>query len=452
MVEEAHITEDRRQQIPEGYQLTEVGVIPEDWEVVRIDDITTKVGSGITPTGGSSVYTNQGRPFIRSQNIGWGKLLLNDIAHISEGTHNQFLGTEIIIDDVLLNITGASIGRCAIADHNIVGGNVNQHVCIIRSVEGISPHILLYYILSDSVQKQIDNYQAGGNREGLNFNQIRSFQIPLPPTLAEQQAIAKALSDMDALIEGLERLVEKKRQIKQGAMWELLTGRRRIAGFGEGVGYQDTEVGRIPEDWEVVTYGEAFDLLSTAAYSRAELSKNETVGYVHYGDIHTKWNHFLDVEKAHLPTIKNTQLKSYSLVQEGDLIMADASEDYLGIGESVEVVNLGNRKVISGLHTFLLRDRKGYFVNGFKAYIHANKMVKTQMDRLATGLKVYGVSRANLKVIKIPTPPKEEQIAIASTLRAMDTELVKLQSQLTKHHQLKRGMMQELLTGKKRLV
>lgn len=106
-----------------------------EWEEVKLSKIVRKIGSGITPLGGESNYTKNGRPFIRSQNIGWGYLSLDDVAHIDENTHLSFNSTEIYENDVLLNITGASIGRSAIADVRILGGNVNQHVCIIRVIE-----------------------------------------------------------------------------------------------------------------------------------------------------------------------------------------------------------------------------------------------------------------------------------------------------------------------------
>src|SRR5205085_4166295 len=182
-----------------GYKQTEVGVIPEDWEVCSLGDRVTKVGSGITPTGGEKVYKKEGRPFLRSQNVGWGSLLLDDIAFIDDETHGSFSSTEINLDDVLLNITGASIGRSAVADVRLLGGNVNQHVCIIRTdANKLNPYYLNFFLLSENGQKQIDSFQAGGNRQGLNFGQIKSFQIPLP-SLPEQRSIVTVLSDVDAL-------------------------------------------------------------------------------------------------------------------------------------------------------------------------------------------------------------------------------------------------------------
>jgi len=216
--------------VPPGYKRTEVGVIPEEWSAPRLGDdgLVKRVGSGITPTGGERVYKHSGHPFVRSQNVGWGQLLLDDLAFIDNPTHSSFPASEIRKGDVLLNITGASIGRSAVATTELAGGNVNQHVCEIRTEsKQLDPHFLCGFILSELGQKQIDSFQAGGNRQGLNFGQIRSFIIPLPPP-PDQRAIAEALSNVDGLLGALEALIAKKRAIKQGMMQQLLTGRVRL--------------------------------------------------------------------------------------------------------------------------------------------------------------------------------------------------------------------------------
>ena len=212
--------------------------------------------------------------------------------------------------------------------------------------------------------------------------------------------------------------------------------------------YKNTEIGSIPVDWEVKTYGDIFEYLTTAAYSRAELTEFDEVKYVHYGDIHTKWNFFLDIESSNLPTVQSEQVKNYHLLKEGDIIMADASEDYSGIGKSIEIKNLGSVKAISGQHTFLLRDKSNVFVDGFRGYIHCNKVVKNQFDRLATGLKVYGVSKSNLKTVKIPIPPLTEQTAIANALSDADALINNIEKLITKKRNIKQGAMQKLLQPK----
>lgn len=193
-----------------------------DWCFDDLGSKAKKVGSGITPRGGDKNYKSAGVPFVRSQNIGWGSLLLDNIAYIEEEVHQSFSGTEIKESDVLLNITGASIGRSAIADQRVTGGNVNQHVCIIRTkLKELHSVYLCQFILSPNGQLQIDSFQAGGNREGLNFAQIRSFSIPIPPNVEEQKKIADGLSSIDELITAQSQKIEALKAHKQGLMQQL---------------------------------------------------------------------------------------------------------------------------------------------------------------------------------------------------------------------------------------
>lgn len=204
-----------------------------DWEERQLGPLTSKVGSGITPLGGSANYLESGRPFMRSQNVGWGTLLLDDIAYIDEEMHHSFDGTEIRSDDVLLNITGASIGRSAVADERIVGGNVNQHVCIIRTdPQQLDARMLNQYLISSLGQDQIDSFQAGGNRQGLNFNQIRSFGLPLPPDLDEQKCIAECLSSLDAHISAQDAKLAALHRHKRGLMQQLFPAADATEGVG----------------------------------------------------------------------------------------------------------------------------------------------------------------------------------------------------------------------------
>jgi len=193
-----------------------------EWAPHDLGAKTTKVGSGITPRGGDRTYKKSGRPFIRSQNIGWGELILDDVAFIDEQTHMSFVSTEIFDCDVFLNITGASIGRSAVADARIVGGNVNQHVCIIRvKEEELNPRFLNHYLVSQYGQSQIDSFQAGGNRQGLNFAQVRSFLVPIPPTMEEQIRVADCLSSVDELIIAQRRMIDSLKAHKKGLMQQL---------------------------------------------------------------------------------------------------------------------------------------------------------------------------------------------------------------------------------------
>lgn len=203
------------------------GLDRREWKIARLGQLTKKVGSGITPKGGSSVYVSSGVPLIRSQNVLWGKLDLSDVVFIEESQHKKMFGSAVQIDDVLLNITGASIGRCCKVPKNLKTSNVNQHVCIIRPKDELSANYLKFFLLSYSGQKQIEQFQAGGNRQGLNFEQIKSFNILLP-SLIEQARIASILSAADEEIRAQQQKIIRLKQEKIALMQQLLTGKRRV--------------------------------------------------------------------------------------------------------------------------------------------------------------------------------------------------------------------------------
>ena len=192
-----------------------------EWEKCKLGELTTKVGSGSTPKGGNAVYTSVGHCFVRSQNVGMGYLILDDIAHIDDDIHKKHKATELSEDDVLLNITGASIGRTAIATKEIEGGNVNQHVCIIRANSKVSPKFLCNYIQTKKIQNYIRSLQTGGSREGLNFDQIRSFPISLP-SIAEQNKIAQLLDKLNERIATQNKIIEDLKKLKSAISKKLL--------------------------------------------------------------------------------------------------------------------------------------------------------------------------------------------------------------------------------------
>jgi len=216
-------------------------------------------------------------------------------------------------------------------------------------------------------------------------------------------------------------------------------------------GYKKTDVGVIPQDWDVLKLGDVFKFLQTGNNSRSDLSEFGEIKYIHYGDLHTKWKYFLDCSKDTIPSIDKNKVKDLPLLEEGDLIMADASEDYEGTGTSVEIKNIRNEKIVAGLHTLLLRGDKNKVADGFKGYIPLIKSFHDSLIRIATGISVYGVSKVNLKQILITIPPLSEQNAIAEVLSDVDALIAALDRLIDKKRQIKLAAMQQLLTGKKRL-
>lgn len=186
-----------------------------EWEKCKLGTLATKVGSGSTPKGGDAVYTSIGHYFVRSQNVGMGFLMLDNIAHINDDIHQKHKATEIYENDVLLNITGASIGRTAVATKELEGGNVNQHVCIIRTNSKVNPKFLCDYIQTQRIQNHIKSLQTGGSREGLNFEQIRSFPISLP-SINEQNKLTCLLDKINERIATQVRLIDRLQSLMIG--------------------------------------------------------------------------------------------------------------------------------------------------------------------------------------------------------------------------------------------
>ncbi len=209
-----------------------LGDIPEHWEVKKLKYVVSKIGSGITPTGGASVYQNEGIPLLRSQNIYNDGLKLDDVAYISDDIDEQMSNSRIEDDDVLLNITGASIGRCFYVPKDFGKGNVNQHVCIIRPIQNLLRTKFLHSIIvSGYGQTLIDTCQTGANREGLNFQQIKSFDLPIPDIQEQRQIVAfieTLTSRIDATISQIEKEIDLLQEYRTALISEVVTGKVKV--------------------------------------------------------------------------------------------------------------------------------------------------------------------------------------------------------------------------------
>jgi type I restriction enzyme S subunit len=248
-----------------GYKKTKVGWIPEGWKDSRLKDCAAKIGSGITPKGGSETYLAEGIPLIRSQNVLDGEFSSDGLIYISDEQHRAMKGSALQPNDVLFNITGASIGRCCLFPAHFGEANVNQHVCIVRLKKTCHPKLFVNILNSHITKRQLHENQAGGGREGLNFQNLGGFRIPHPP-LPEQEAIAEVLECWDRGIRNLELKIVKKRLIKKGLMQKLLSGQTRLPGFSK--------------PWKNVRLGKICDLYQPQTISQKDL---KPTGFPVYG-------------------------------------------------------------------------------------------------------------------------------------------------------------------------
>ncbi|MGM0586930.1 MAG: restriction endonuclease subunit S [Bacteroidota bacterium] len=422
---------------PDGHMRIDFGFIPEDWTIERIGPkIDLLTGNPFSSSG----YSDSGTRLLRCANIKRGNTdWSDDITRYWPEVTPDLNKYQLEENDVVIAMDGSLVGRSyAIVKDDDLPALLLQRAARIRS-QFIDTRYLKYFIGSDWFIKYCDSVKTNTAVPHISAEDIRNFEIPLPPTLEEQRAIAEALSDVDDLLASLDALIEKKQQIKKGAMQQLLTGKTRLSGF-EG-------------EWEEKTFDDCFNFLKSGTNSRKDLSENGSVGYIHYGDIHAKWSQSLDCKRDSIPKINREKVKNLPRVEDGDLILADASEDYDGVGAGVEVKNLNGRAIVAGLHTILLRAKDYCIADGYKAYITSIATVKKRLTEIATGTTVYGISKNKLKQVEIYLPPTiEEQKVIAQILSDMDEEINALQAKRSKYEKIKQGMMQELLTGKTRLV
>lgn len=406
-------------------------MVPEGWKKTKLGSLAIKIGSGVTPKGGSNSYKEFGIPLIRSQNILWGQLDLSEVAYIDDAQHQRMKGSIVKNNDVLLNITGASIGRAAVAN-DIIEANVNQHVCIIRTKKDLNPFFLKDFLLSSYGQKQIEQFQAGGNRQGLNFEQIKSFKLPLPP-LSEQRKIARIISTWDRAIEITEKLLSNSQQQKKSLMQQLLTGKKRFPGFnGE---WKNRHLSTIAE-------------VIVSPVDKKTIEDEVAIELCNYTDVYynTRITKRIKFMKA---TATESEIKRYSL-QVGDVLITKDSETPGDIAIPA-LVSEDLNGVVCGYHLAIIRPNRLRVEGAFLNYLFSMPSTRYYFFTLATGATRFGLSVGGINKAYFRIPDLAEQQKIASILSTVDVEIEALQQKLYCLKQEKKALIQQLLTGKRRV-
>jgi len=393
--------------IPEGYKQTEVGVIPDDWSVKFLGEIL-KVRHGRDQKEVQSKYGEF--PILGSGGI--------------MGYANSYL----------YNLESVLIGRKGTIDKPQYMDTPFWTVDTLFYTE-IEKHISPKYVYYEFNLIDWYSYNEASGVPSLNAKTIQKIQIPLPPTKAEQEKIATALSDADALITSLEKLIDKKRKIKQGAMQELLTGRKRLPGFEKEKGYKETEVGVIPKDWVVKTLSK----ISSFDNGTAHEQFIDDQGY--YIVVNSK---FISTESK----VRKYSNKNLCPLYKGSI--------------AIVMSDIPNGKALA--KCFFVEKNERYTLNQRIGCISANEDIDNKFLFYKLNRNKYflsfdsGAGQTNLRKIEIQRCPviipKEigEQTAIATILNNMNTEIEVLEKKLGKYKKIKQGMMQNLLTGRIRLV
>lgn len=449
---------------------TEIGLIPDDWKehTLRdlIDILTDYTANGSFESLARNVryleYPSYAR-LIRLTDIRTN--FTNEGVYVSKYSYDFLKKSSLHGGELLLANVGAYAGFSFIYPENLMfRGTLGPNMFLIKFFNQKIDNTFAYYAFSHgAVYNQLISKAASSAQPKLNKEDVRTCYINIPSSIQEQQRIAKALSDVDALISTTEKLIQKKKNIKQGAMQNLLTGKKRLPGFGDkqtdlfvsngthtkevkdvspeqirlSAKMKQTELGEIPEDWEVKSLGEIC-VINPASY-------NIIPDEFFYVDLESVSSGKLEKkQKIHR---RNAPSRAQRQFEKNDILYQTVRP----YQRNNLFVNFDSKNYIASTGYAIIRSNNNVDSHYIYQIIHLNNFVNIILDN-CTGTSYPAINPKFLKTIPVIIPKKEEQTAIANVLSSMDKEIETLNTKLEKYRNLKTAMMQQLLTGKIRLV
>lgn len=414
----------------------------EEWKKVPLGEKCNHISYGLTVR---PKYVKEGIPLISAREIISGIVNINKAPKISIDDYNALSNkAKPKKGDVFLSKTG-SIGFSAQHKENTQIA-ITQNIAVIRfdNSDLYSAEYLLQYFKTKNFQKSAISKVNQSTIMDLQLGDIRKLKIPFPSYL-EQTKIATFLTAVDKRINLLQKKKAELGQYKKSLMQKLFS----VKTDGNPSLRFKKEDGSDFEDWGEKRYSDIYTFYSTNSLSRDKLNyKSGITKNIHYGDIHTKFSTLFDIERESVPFINVdvnlNRIKDDNYLKKGDLLIADASEDYDDIGKTVEVVNLNEEKVISGLHTFHARPNKFKMAIGFSGYLLQNWYIRKQVMKIAQGTKVLSISTGRLGEIKLTIPSFEEQQKITGFLSSIDTSIENITKQIDDSVVFKKGLLQKM--------
>ena len=411
--------------VPGGYKQTEVGVIPEDWEADNLGRFW-----GLTDCKHvTAPFVPQGFPLASIREVQSRFVDLTNAKQTTKTFYKLLIegGRKPQAEDLILS-RNATVGEVAQVAEWHPPFAMGQDVCLLRKKsDELSTEFLQCVFQSSIVRKQLADLMVGSTFKRANVEQIRNFTVPMPPG-KEQRAIATALSDVDALLEALDRLIAKKRDIKQATMQQLLTAQTRLPGF-EG-------------EWIHTTLGEVASFYKGKGLSKSAITPNGARRCIHYGELFTRYGATI------CETISRTdEFLDAFLSVSNDVLMPTSDVTPKGLAKASCVIV---DDVVLGGDILIIRCDPDVLDGTFLSYII--RMDEDQVLKLVTGTTVYHLYGSDMKKFEFMMPGVSEQNAIVGVLSDIEDELGALEQRRTKTAALKQAMMQELLTGRTRLV
>ncbi|WP_305265494.1 restriction endonuclease subunit S [Nitrosomonas sp.] len=409
-----------------GYKQTEVGMIPEDWDVKSLGDIgDCLIGLTYSPNN----VRDHGTLVLRSSNIQDGSLTFDDNVYVDAVIPERIVAQD---GDILICVRNGSrrlIGKCALLDNRVAGQTFGAFMSVFRTPESA---FVFYQFQSDLIKRQIDENIGATINQITNAN-LNAFKIPLPSSSQERITIAAALSDVDALLAKLDQFIAKKRDLKQAAMQQLLTGQTRLPGFSG--------------EWEVKSIGELCDYQNGTSLEQF-FNQEDGFKVISIGN-YSVTGKFVD--NGVYINIKHRKLVEKFILRRNDLTMS--LNDKTSVGAIIGRVLLIDQDDLFVFNQRTMRLRPKEIVS--PSYLHhavnADRSHSALVGLAKPGTQIY-INTDDVIDLKLSVPPLPEQTAIATVLSDMDAELAALEARRDKTSALKQGMMQELLTGRIRLV
>ncbi len=421
------IEQIRREEVPEEYQKTKHGVLPNDWTVLRVGECLQRVGMPVI------IQPNQLYIQIGIRSHGKGLFYKEPVTGAALGNKSVFW---IEPDCFIVNIVFAweqAIGKTTQAE---VGMIASHRFPMYRPIDNkVDINYLIAFFLTKRGTDVLEAASPGGAGRNKTLGQDRfsKSMVVLPP-IEEQQKIAAILTTQDKVIELKEKLLAEKQRQKKYLMQVLLTGKKRLPGFSG--------------QWEIKGFNQVFTFGATNTFSRECMCEDSTgVKNIHYGDILVRYGEVLKLSEQEIPSLlSDIGAKITTFVDDGDVVIADTAED-LTAGKVVEVQETHGKKVAAGLHTMLCKPIKGCFAPGWLGYYMNSETYHKQLVPYIAGVKVMSISKGNIVKTHILVPPIEEQTAIVKVFSTTDHEIDLLQRDIEQEKQKKKALMQLLLTG-----
>ena len=437
--------------VPVGYKQTDVGVIPEDWELKYLGEICNfENGDRSSNYPSAHEFSNSGIPFINAGHVSEGKIDLADMDYIPTHVYERLGGGKVKSGDLVYCLRG-SLGKFGVISDDFGLGAVASSLVIVRPKKSTTTKFVSAYFKSNIAKNMISLWAGGAAQPNLGAKELANFLVPLPDS-QEQTAIANALSDVDALISELEKLIAKKQAIKTATMQQLLTGRTRLPQFalredGTPKGTKPSELGEIPEDWECISIGRDTVLKARIGWQALTTKEYQTTGDIYlvtgtdFDSGAVKWERCFYVSEWRYKQDQNIQLRNDDV-----LITKDGT-----IGK-VGYVTALSRPATLNSGVFVVRPKNNNLMQRFLFYVLTSRVFDDFINRITAGSTITHLYQKDFVNFEFSAPCIEEQTAIATILSDMDEEIQALEQRLGKTRQIKQGMMQELLTGKTRLL